>query len=177
MRIVAAHGGYYAIAAAPQIGRHTGWSWRALHRYWELTGDRRADEMYRDLIKGYLPLAGKAPLIAPGSKTPGDKNGLTLKWCHAVAVAALHLGDPRAVDLARTAAEGKEVSADYYCDLFAVLYHLTGEQKYKDAVFAKTDGGRRLLRATVGDAEFFPPASHWLLTQPPRSKAALSSRP
>jgi hypothetical protein len=169
MRIVAAHGGYYAIAAAPQVGRHTGWSWRAFHRYWDLTGDPRARDMYRDVIKGYAPLIGKTPLVAPGTKTPAEKNGLTLKWCHAVAVAALQTGDPQMLALARTAAEGKEPSADYYCDLFAILYHLTGEQKYKEAVIEKTQDGAKLLHFTVGDDTFLPPASHWLLTQAPRS--------
>ena len=35
-----------------------------------------------------------------------------------------------------------------FATLFAVLYHLTGEQKYKDAVMKATSDGRKLLSAS-----------------------------
>ena len=70
------------------------------------------------------------------------------------------------LELAKTAAEGKDGKADYFCSLFSVLYHLTGDQKYKDALMKKTrDGDKLLVAADTGD---FPATAHWLINQPPR---------
>jgi hypothetical protein len=176
MRIVAGHGAFYAIAASPKVNRDTGWSWRAFDRYWELSGDPRATELYRELIRANGPLIGKPPLVCQGQPADG-RDGLTHIWTHAVTMATMHTGDPQLLDLLKTAAEGKERLGDYYCDLFAVLYHLTGEAKYKEAVLRKTNNGQSLLVAATGEHVYFPPASHWLLHQPPRSKAATSSKP
>ncbi len=49
--------------------------------------------------------------------------------------------------------------------LFAVLYHLTGEEKYRDAVI-KPGGGQKYLTASGGS--YFPASDHWLLSQPPK---------
>jgi hypothetical protein len=179
MRVAAAHGVFYVIGntttdptAWSFVNRDIGWSWRTFDRYWELTGDKRATERYQELIQTQLPMIGKPPLIAKGSK-PADKNGLTRIWCHALTMGTLHTGDSRLIELLKTAAEGKEPATDYFDDLFAVLYHLTGEQKYKDAVLAKTDGGNKLLRVTGnGQHDYFPPAAHWLLNQPPKVNRA-----
>jgi hypothetical protein len=175
MRIVAGHGAYYAIArttvdpkAWSFVNRDIGWSWRAFDRYWELTGDKRAGELCKEFIKVNTPLIGKPPLVASNQK-PDGRDGLTHIWCHAMTMAALHTGDPQMLELLNTAAEGKEKHGDYFDDLFAVLYHLTGEQKYKDIVLEKTDGGSKLLRVSIGEHEYFPPVAHWLLNQPPRA--------
>ncbi|HOX06999.1 MAG TPA: hypothetical protein PK280_11405 [Planctomycetota bacterium] len=175
MRVAAAHGVFYVIgssSADPKswsfVNRDIGWSWRAFDRYWELTGDERAGELYKELIKAEARKIGKAPLVMAGSK-PADKNGLTHIWCHALAMGALHTRDPQLVELARTAAEGKEECGDYFYDLFAVLYHLTGDAKYKEMVTKKMDEAR-LLKASIGEHEYFPPAIHWLLNQPPKTQ-------
>jgi hypothetical protein len=84
-------------------------------------------------------------------------------YCRAAAMAALWTGDPRALALCKTLAEGKEKDAKRVPTLFAVLYHLTGEQAYRTAVLGDGDGAD-LLR--VGG--YFPACDHWLLHQPPQ---------
>jgi hypothetical protein len=175
MRVAAAHGVFYVIgssSADPKswsfVNRDIGWSWRAFDRYWELTGDERAGELYKELIQAEARKIGKAPLVFTGSK-PADKNGLTHIWCHALAMGALHTRDPQLLELAKTAAEGKEEAGDYFYDLFAVLYHLTGDAKYKEMVTKKMDEAK-LLKASIGEHEYFPPAIHWLLNQPPKTQ-------
>jgi hypothetical protein len=172
MRLVAGHGGFFAIGHAPSIHRNTGWSWRALERYWELTGDKRAEELLKEAIKAYAPLIGKAPLVCRGiSSSTKDPNDIiwwfVQIWSRAVAMTALHTGDPQMLELAKTAAEGKEDKAYDFSTLFAVLYHLTGEEKYKGSVMKKTGDGRKLLSASGPD--YFLPSDHWLLQQPPRT--------
>jgi len=173
MRVVAGHGGFFAIGHAPSIHRNTGWSWRALERYWELTGDKRAEELLKDAIKAYAPLIGKAPLVCRGissaTKDPNDIIWWFVQiWSRAVAMTALHTGDPQMLELAKTAAEGKDEKAADCSSLLAVLYHLTGDAKYKDVVMRKTGDGRKLLSANGPD--YFLPSDHWLLTHPPRDK-------
>jgi hypothetical protein len=175
MRVVAGHGGYYAISAGPQIGRHTGWSWRAFHRYWELTGDKRADELMKQLIKAYEPLIGKAPLWFGNDEMAHASDWFTQIFSRAAAMTALDTGDPKALEICKSLAEGKEkpragsltygkqspTDASYFSTLFAVLYRLTGEEKYKEPL-AKALGGDGLL--SVGG--YFPASDHWLLHQP-----------
>ena len=165
MRIVAGHGGNFAAYAKPFIHRQTGWSWRTLERYWELTGDKAAEQCLMDTLKNYEGLIGKEMDLP--KQTNGEVNWwFTQVWSRAVAMTALHTGDRRALDLCKTLA--KQVppkQGKYLCTLFAVLYHLTGDQSYRDIALGK-DEGRSLLEVTTwGD---FPPASHWLLHQPPR---------
>ena len=50
--------------------------------------------------------------------------------------------------------------------LFAVLYHLTGEEKYKQFVLGEGGTGESLL--TVSTSGDWPANSYWLLFQPPR---------
>ena len=164
MRVVAGHGGFFAIGSAPQIHRATGWSWRALERYWEPTGDKRARELLDQAIAAYAPLIGKENLWSGDAAKP---NGwFTMIFTRAAAMTALHTGDPKALDICRALAAGKEDKADYYSTLFAVLYHLTGEGKYKDAAMRKTGDGRKLL--VVHDNDGFLPAAAWLLKEPPK---------
>jgi hypothetical protein len=179
MRVIAANGGFYAIKAAPTIMRFTGWGWRAIERYWELAGDKQAEALLRRTLKAFTPLIGKGPLAAPiADPDPSDyKSWHTMIWNRPLAMTALHLGDPEAIALAKTAAEGHEDKADYYCTLFAVLYHLTGEQKYKDAVLkASNDGDKISVVRDVEDKNWshmghvFPCSALWLLEQPPVKK-------
>jgi hypothetical protein len=166
MRVVAGHGGFFAIGHAPGISRAQGWSWRALERYWELTGDKRALELLNETIKVYAPLVGKEPLWCGSADKPNV--WFTQVFSRGAALTALHTGDAQALAICRALAVGKEDRADYFCTLFAVLYHLTGEAAYKDAVLKKTDGGRKLLVAhSDGD---FPATAHWLINQPPKGK-------
>jgi hypothetical protein len=170
MRIVAANGGYFAVAASPGINRSVSSSWRSFHKYWELTGNRRAGELYTDLLKANVPLIGKPAINGDGEKDPKRAGTWTVKWGHVLAMAALHTGDPQWLELAKTAAAQKEECGGVLYEVFAVLYHLTGEQKYKDWVMAKTYDGNRLLRAELAEDLYFPPTAHWLINQPPKQK-------
>ena len=92
---------------------------------------------------------------------------------------ALHTGDPKALEICRALAIGKDkpqsgsitygkqgqIDARQFSTLFAVLYHLTGEQKYKDPLADALTGDGLL---SVGG--YFPASDHWLLSQPPREK-------
>ena len=188
MRTVAGHGALSAYRK-PHVHRMTGWSWRAPERYWELTGDPRAKKLLDAIIANHAALIGKTPLVCPGRGNGWDR-GLYFKpgetrrskpntedravnwwftqiYSRAVAMTALHTGDAKALELCKTLSVGKESRARYFCTLFAVLYHMTGEPKYKQLVL-RGDGGDGLLRvATAGD---FPATAHWLLSQPPKKK-------
>ena len=165
MRIIAGHGGNFSGYYRPYVHRQTGWSWRALERYWELTGDAGAEQCLMDTLKNYEPLIGKTPLVCgKGTKVNW---WFTQVFSRAVAMTALHTRDKRAIDLCKTLAVGKESRAGYYCTLFAVLYHLTGEATYKQAVLDSTKGGDTLL--TVNTNGDFPATAHWLLNQPPNA--------
>jgi hypothetical protein len=170
LRIIGGHGGNWVAYRQPYVHRETGWSWRALERYWELTGDKDAEACLLDTLKTYEPLIGKTPLVCAGETSSADGVNwwFTQVFSRAVAMTALHHGDPRAVDLCKTLVVGKEKQAAYFCTLFAVMYHLTGDEQYKKAVFDRTDGGKRLLAAA--DNGDFPATAHWLLTQPPKGK-------
>jgi len=166
MRVVAGHGGNYAAYSKPVVHRATGWSWRALERYWELTGDKDAEACLMDTLKNYEGMIGKE---IPLPKGGGGVNWwFTQVFSRAVAMTALHTGDKRALDLCKTLASQVEPKqGKYFCTLFAVLYHLTGEAKYKRTVLGEGDGQSLLTVSTWGD---FPASAHWLLHQPPRVK-------
>ncbi len=164
MRIIAAHGGYFVAYQKPFVHRQTGWSWRALERYWELTGDKDAEACLMKIIKNYEPLIGKKPL---GGPSDGVNYWFTQVFSRAIAMTALHTGDKRMLELCRTLAVGKDRQRAYYCTLFSVLYHLTGEQKYKKLVFRDGTGEGLLVPWSTGD---YPATAHWLLNQPPKKK-------
>jgi len=163
MRVVAGHGGNYAAYTKPTVHRATGWSWRALERYWELTGDKDAEACLMDTLKNYEGLIGAGPLVSGSKNKPNW--WFTQIFCRAVAMTALHTGDERALELCKTLAIGKESQAKYFCTLFAVLYHLTGEAKYRRAVVGEGAGEELLVVCTRGD---FPATAHWLLHQKPK---------
>jgi len=167
MRVIAAHGGYFAAYRKPFIHRQTGWSIRACERYWELTGDGGAERVLADVIRNYRGMINKPPLVC-GQK--GKVNWwFTQVFSRGMAETALHTLDKDAIGFCKTMAVGKESRADYFCTLFAVLYHLTGEGKYKEAILKKTGGtGAKLL--TVNTNGDFPATAHWLIHQPPRKQ-------
>lgn len=174
MRVAAAIGGLFARDHAPaadddmdaigrNIGRSNGWSWRTLERYWDLTGDKQADKLLRETIQAYEPLIGKSPLWFGNDRKASM--WFTQIFSRGIAMTALHTGDARALEICKSFAEGKEKDAGSFSTLFAVLYHLTGDAKYK-APLAEIAKGDRLL--SVGG--YFPAADHWLLNQPPRPR-------
>jgi hypothetical protein len=187
MRVAAGHGGYFALGYAPapnalkfgnSLGRSNGWSWRTLERYWELTGDKRAGEMLNAVIKAYAPLIGKEDLWFADDRLAHASDWFTQIFSRAAAMTALHTGDPQALEICRALAIGKDkpqpgsvtygkqgqIDAKQFSTLFAVLYHLTGEVKYKEPLAAAIQGDGLL---TAGG--YFPASDHWLLTQPPRN--------
>ena len=188
MRVAAGHGGYFAIGYAPKpgaekpaiggsLGRSNGWSWRTLERYWDLTGDKRAGEMLNAVIKGYEPVIGKEDLWFANDRLAHASDWFTQIFTRAAAMTALHTGDAKALEICKALAIGKEktqpgsitygkqsqIDARQFATLFAVLYHLTGEQKYKDPLVDAIKGDAML---SVGG--YFPASDHWLLTQPPK---------
>ena len=52
-----------------------------------------------------------------------------------------------------------------FSTLFAVLYHLTGEEQYRETVLG---GGQGEGLLSVGG--YYPACDHWLLHQPPKGK-------
>jgi len=179
MRTAAGHGAFFAISHAPNIGRDTGWSWRTLERYWELTGDKRAEELLKRVIAGNAALIGKAPLWCGNNPLGHASDWFTQIWSRAAAMTALHTGDPQALEICKTLAEGKDkpmpgsitygkqtpIDPSYFSSLFAVLYHLTGEEKYKKPVVGGNQGWRHALRRRL-----LPGLRPWLLNQPPKVK-------
>ena len=59
----------------------------------------------------------------------------------------------------------KQINPRQFSTLLAVLYHLTGETKYKEPL-AKYLEGDSLLSC----GGYFPASDHWLLNQPPRTQ-------
>ncbi len=188
MRVAAGHGGYFAINYAPKpgakkfggsLGRSNGWSWRTLERYWELTGDKRAGEMLKEVIKRYEPLIGKGNLWFRDDRSAHASDWFTQILTRAAAMTALHTGDPKALEICRALAVGKDkpqpgsitygkqhqIDARRFATLFAVLYHLTGEEKYKKPLAEYLKGDSML-----SSGGYFPASDHWLLTQPPRKR-------
>lgn len=175
MRVAAGFGAFFARdyapkpgadlkAICPTISRDRGWAWRTLERYWELTGDPRADELLRQVIKAYEPLIGKTDLWFPTKEY--QREWFTRVFSRAAAMTALHTGDPMALEICRSLADGKEKNANDFSTLFAVLYHLTGEEKYKDWM-----SGPLQKNSLLNVGGYFPSPDHWLLNQPPRAKA------
>lgn len=170
MRIVAAHAGNWIGDRKPYVHRETGWSFRAIDRYWELTGDKEADQLLRKAIRNYEALIGKAPLFCAGEVKDGGVNWwFTQVFSRGVAMTALHTGDAKALELCKTLAVDKERKADYFCTLFGVLWHLTGDEKYREALLKKTGGDGHKLLVVLGGGDF-PATAHWLLQQPPAGK-------
>jgi hypothetical protein len=159
MPTVAAHGAYYAAFHKPEVTRSQGWGWRALDRYWELTGDKNAERFLHKVIETYRPLIGKPPLICGTVDNPNW--WFTTIFSRAVAMTALHMGDRDALELAKTMAVDKAKHARTVSTLFAALYHLTGDESYRKAVFARDNGEGSLV---VGGYLFI--CDHWLLNQP-----------
>ena len=168
MRIGAAHGGYFSGRDGAMTDgwpwRANGWGMRALFRYWDLTGDKLAEACLKDVIKTHSAHIGKWPLICHNDVKKEQINWwFTNVYSHAASMIALHTGDPQMLELLKTLAVGKEKDAKQVPSLFAVLYHLTGEIKWKTMLMDSMNVDS-LLRL----GGYFTPCDHWLLTHPPR---------
>lgn len=170
MRIAATHGGYFAGRGGTPLGgawqwRANGWSWRALLRYWELTGDEEASKCLEDIIMVQTANKNLKPLHAYRDADNKDKVNwwFTGIYCRAAAMTAFFTSDQRVIEWCKTLAVAKEKQAMNVSTLFAVLYHLTGEESYKTAL-TSTGKTNQLLRVTG----YFPACDHWLINLPPR---------
>lgn len=168
MKIIAAHGGYFAAYHEPVVYRAQGWGWRAIDRYWELTGDKESEQMLKKIIATYKPLIGKPPLICGTVAKPNW--WFTTIFSRGLAMNALHMGDPDAIELAKTMASDKTERAYHVTTLFAVLYHLTGDESYKKAALSKAKPNDPLT-----DGHYLYVCDHWLLNQPPRTKSGVGT--
>ncbi len=174
MRIIAAHGGYYAGYRAPVVHRATGWSWRALYRYWELTGDAACERMMKVVTANFKKMAEADEIKLPMRKADQVNWWFTFVFCRAAAMAALHTSDPDALfvckRMAETIAARRKDAKGYayrdFAELHAVLWHLTGDEKYKQLGL---EGGEDPLKIVTGGMKQ-PANAHWLLTRPPRKK-------
>ncbi len=172
MRIIAAHGGYYAGYRKPVVHRATGWSWRACFRYWDLTGDKACEKTLKACIANFKKMVSGDFKLA--LKKPGINWWFTYIFSRGAAMTALHTGDPDALQVCKRLAakvaeeRGKHKGYSYrdYAELHAVLYHLTGEEKYKKLVLENPDESRLTL---VTGGMKLPACAHWLVKQPPKS--------
>ena len=122
---------------------------------------------------------GKSPLWFANNPKDQASPWFTQIFSRAAAMTALHTGDPKALEICRALAVGKDkpqpgsitygkqnqIDARQFATLFAVLYHLTGEEKYKEPLAKAVEGDGML-----GVGGYFPASDHWLLTQPPKGK-------
>ena len=175
LRLIAAHGGYYAAYRKPVVHRATGWSWRACYRYWELTGDQDAERVLKDCIANFRKMVDGEYRLSMKKDRKTGKEGVnwwfTYVFGRAAAMTALHTGDPDALEICRRfaakVADHKEKYGGYayrdFSELHGVLWQLTGDPKYKTEGLGP-DGGERLKVVTGGMK--LPACAHWLLTQP-----------
>jgi len=182
LRTIGAHGGYYAGYRGPVVHRATGWSWRALYRYLDLTGDKDAARLMKVCIANYKKMAEAGEIKLP-QRSRKQKDGTvktTINWwftfvfSRAAAMAALHTGDPDALFICKRMAEAIEANKKHggysyrdFAELNAVLYHLTGDEKYKKEGLGPDE---RLKDAFPSMKQ--PACAHWLLMQmpPPKKK-------
>ncbi len=174
MKIAAAHGGYFAGRGGNSISngswpwRAHGWGWRALLRYWELTGDAAAEECLSDIITRHSAYIGKTPFLCQYKGKPNW--WFTQIYSRALAMTALQTGDPKTIELCKTLAYGKETELKRFSTLFSTLYYLTGEVQYK----------QKLLGA-VNNAQLGTLDRYWticdsrLLNTPPGQAVPLSN--
>jgi len=154
MRMIAGHGMFSTNRAF--VHRQTGWSWRTTERYWELTGDKGAEKVLRMIIAKQSKLIGTSPKSA--------NSWFYMIYTRAAAMTALHMRDKTALEICKTLAKGGQANARYDSTLWAVLYHLTGDETYKTKLLGKDNGDGLLI---AGNNDGWPAAAHWLVNQRP----------
>ena len=168
---IAAHGGYYAAYRKPVVHRATGWSWRACYRYWELTGDKKCRKLLDGCVRNFKKMVD-GPIKFPMKKGSVVNWWFTFVFSRAAAMTALHTRNPDALEICRRMAAAiarkRQESKGYhyrdFSELHAVLYHLTGDEKYRKEGLGE-DGGERLKVVTAGMK--LPACAHWLLSRKP----------
>ena len=135
--------------------------------------------MLKEVIRRYEPCIGKQNLWFRDDRSAHASDWFTQILTRAAAMTALHTGDPKALEICKALAAGKDVpqpgSITYgkqkqidtrqFSTLFAVLYHLTGDEKYKKPLEKYLEGD-----ALLSSGGYFPASDHWLLTHPPKAK-------
>ncbi|MHC4917111.1 MAG: exo-rhamnogalacturonan lyase family protein, partial [Planctomycetota bacterium] len=173
--IIAAHGGFYS-SHYKKVHRATGWSWRACYRYWELTGDKKAEALLKRCTANFKAMvdAGEVQLPMKKDRKTGKQIvnwWFTFVFSRGAAMTALHTRDPDALHVLKrldetiSAKRENPYSSSSFAELGAVLYHLTGDEKYKQRVLGD-DKGARLVRVYGGMCQ--PSNAHWLLMQEPK---------
>lgn len=177
MYTIAAHGGYYAAYRPAQVHRDHAWCWRTLFRYWELTGNTEAERLLKLTIQNHRRLMAQSDVKLPWKK---DRNGadVVIWWWlplygRAAAMTALATRDPDALSICkrymgvvedRSEKDPGAYSAAAFAEVNGVLWHLTGDARYRTRGLGKDDD-ERLKRAPSGMA--LPASGHWLLHRPP----------
>jgi PcRGLX-like protein central beta sandwich domain len=172
MRIIAAHGGYYS-SHYKNVHRATGWSLRACYRYWELTGDKKTEALLKRCIANFKKMAQAPDIKLPMRGKTKINWWFTFVFSRAAAMTAMHTGDPDALFVLKrmgetiTAKHTKPYASASFSEVWAVLYHLTGDEKYKQGLLGE-DEGARLNRVYGGMCQ--PAGALWLVRQPPKKK-------
>ena len=136
MRNIAATGGIY-VGGTDRNGaphRATGWSLRALLRYYELTGDKEAEKYLRPAIENFWQVARKNRtniMIVYGNRWFFDV------WARSIVMGYKITGDERLRDLAIGACVGRDTSKSAWPTLNAFCYEQTGQKKYVSGVWRK----------------------------------------
>ncbi|MDD4890730.1 MAG: hypothetical protein PHU85_12470 [Phycisphaerae bacterium] len=109
MRNIAAYGGAFAATRAGDIGRATGWAFRAVARYYDLTGDKNAADYFNRCIEGFWATARNAR-SAPMVKY--DNNWFMDVYSRAAVIAFNTTGDERMRDLVIGLSRGRANQPD-----------------------------------------------------------------
>jgi PcRGLX-like protein central beta sandwich domain len=171
MRTIAAHGGFYS-SHYKNVHRATGWSMRACYRYWELTGDKKAEALLKRDIANFKGMVDAGDIKLPMRGKTKINWWFTFVFSRAVAMTALHTRDKDALHVLKRMHEtivAKHTHSSPYrnstfSEVWAVLYHLTGDEKVKQGVLGGDDGAK-LKRIYGGMCQ--PASAHWLLHQKP----------
>jgi hypothetical protein len=144
-----------------------------------IAGDKGAERLLKAAAARFKAMAAGEIALPMGKDKAGKETvnwWFTFVFSRAAAMVALHTGDADALEVCRRMAETVAANREKYpegyasadfAELYAVLWHLTGEEKYKTEGLGK-DNGESLKRVTGGMK--LPACAHWLLSQPPKKK-------
>jgi len=159
MRNIAAYGGVWVGGADRRVAPHrdSGWCFRSLLRYYDLTGDKDAENYLKPAVDHFWDFARSRrsdPTIVY------DNNWFFDVWTRAIVMGCRITGDERLRDLAIGACVGRDTSKNTWPTLNAYCWEQTGDAKYfseKWPSYARLGG-------------YFPACAGWMWGQPREDK-------